>query len=148
MRTSWQLIFAVWRISSNWGCLLVRQTMLTLIMYILLLTTHKELCYLQGLCMVCELVNGHSVSLLHQVKNGMWRLNWHEIKTVFVIHYQRLWIYCPGHAGVRGNDWADRLADIATITSGLCLEKSELLRSAGDTAYAVCMDTKLRPLGH
>ena len=30
-----------------------------------------------------------------------------------------LWIYYPGHAGVKGNDRADRLAAKATITSGL-----------------------------
>ena len=29
----------------------------------------------------------------------------------FDIHFLRfLWIDCPGHAGVKGNDWADRLA--------------------------------------
>ena len=30
-----------------------------------------------------------------------------------------LWVYCPGHARVKGNDRADRLASRATITSGL-----------------------------
>ena len=30
-----------------------------------------------------------------------------------------LWIYCPGHAGVSGNERADRLASTADITSGL-----------------------------
>ena len=40
-----------------------------------------------------------------------------------------LWVYCPGHAGVKGNDWADRLAGKATLTSGLLLRRSEVLRS-------------------
>ena len=45
------------------------------------------------------------------------------------IHLRNLlWVYCPGHAGVKGNDRADRLADKATITSGL-LERSDVLRS-------------------
>ena len=30
-----------------------------------------------------------------------------------------LWVYCPGHDGVSGNEWADRLASTADITSGL-----------------------------
>ena len=29
-----------------------------------------------------------------------------------------LWVYCPGHAGVKGNDRADRLVGKATITGG------------------------------
>ena len=32
-----------------------------------------------------------------------------------------LGVYCPGHAGVKGNDRADRLAGKATLTSGLLL---------------------------
>ena len=40
-----------------------------------------------------------------------------------------LWVCCPGHAGVKGNDRADRLAGKATITSGLLLGRSEVLRS-------------------
>ena len=39
-----------------------------------------------------------------------------------------LWIYCPGHAGVSGNERADRLASTADITSGLQLGRAEVLR--------------------
>ena len=39
-----------------------------------------------------------------------------------------LWVYCPAHAGIKGNDRADRLAGKATITSGLSLGRSEVLR--------------------
>jgi len=38
-------------------------------------------------------------------------------------------VFCSGHAGVKGNDQADRLADKATLTTGLLLGRSELLRS-------------------
>ena len=41
---------------------------------------------------------------------------------------RRLWIYCPGHAGVSGNERADRLASTADITSGLQLGRAEVLR--------------------
>ena len=42
-----------------------------------------------------------------------------------------LWLYCPGHAGVKGNDRAAGLAGRAraTLTSGLILGRSEVLRS-------------------
>ena len=40
-----------------------------------------------------------------------------------------LWMYCPGCAGVMGNDKGDRLAGKAAFTSGLRLGKSEVLRS-------------------
>ena len=40
-----------------------------------------------------------------------------------------LWLYCPGHAGVKGNDRGDKLAVKATLTSGLLLGRSEVLRS-------------------
>ena len=46
------------------------------------------------------------------------------------IHLRKLlWVYCPGHARVKGNDRADRLAGKATLTSGLLLGRSEVLRS-------------------
>ena len=36
-----------------------------------------------------------------------------------------LWVVCPGHAGVKANDRADRLAGKATFTNGLLLGRSE-----------------------
>ena len=48
------------------------------------------------------------------------------------IHLRKLmWVYCPGHAGVKGNDRAAGLAGKAraTLTSGLLLGRSEVLRS-------------------
>ena len=42
-----------------------------------------------------------------------------------------LWIYCPGHAGVEGNNRADRLTGKATIISGLRHGRSEVLRNLG-----------------
>ena len=46
------------------------------------------------------------------------------------IHLRKLlWVYCPGHAGVMGNDRANRLAGKATVISGLLLGRSEMLRS-------------------
>ena len=39
------------------------------------------------------------------------------------------WLYCPGHAVMKGNDQAHRLAGKATLTGGLLLRRSEVLRS-------------------
>ena len=36
---------------------------------------------------------------------------------------------CSGHAGVKGNDRADRMSGKATLTSGLLLGRPEVLRS-------------------
>ena len=53
--------------------------------------------------------------------------NWHT--AMHSLRLQRLlWIYCPGHAGVSGNEQADRLASTADITSGLQLGRAEVLR--------------------
>ena len=38
-------------------------------------------------------------------------------------------MHCPGHAGVKRKDRADRLAGKASLTSGLLLGRSEVLRS-------------------
>ena len=47
------------------------------------------------------------------------------------IHLRKLlWVYYyPGHAGVKGNDRADRLAGKATLSSGSLLGGPEVLRS-------------------
>ena len=52
-----------------------------------------------------------------------WRTAMHSLRL------QRLvWIYCPGHAGVSGNERADRLASTADIAPGLQLGRAEMLR--------------------
>ena len=50
--------------------------------------------------------------------------------SVVDIHLRKLlWVYYPGHSGVKGNDRTDRLAGKATLISGLLLGRSEVLRS-------------------
>ena len=43
--------------------------------------------------------------------------------------WKLLWVYCPGHARVKGSGRTDKLAGKAAITSVLCLGRSEVLRS-------------------
>ena len=69
-----------------------------------------------------------SMSLLQKVKSGMWRPDW-NVSMVDINLPKLLLVYCPGYAGVNGNNWADRLAGKATITSGLLLGRYEVLSS-------------------
>ena len=56
-----------------------------------------------------------------------WACYW--VVSMVDIHLRKqLWVYFSGHAGVKGNNRADRLAGKATITSGLRLGRSEVLR--------------------
>ena len=56
----------------------------------------------------------------YKVKSGMGSPDWNVL--MVDLHLRNLlWVYCPGHAGVKGNYRADRLAGKATLTSGLLL---------------------------
>ena len=68
------------------------------------------------------------MSVLQKVKSETESPDWNV--SIADIHLRKLlWVYCPGHAGVKGNDRAERLAGRTTITSGLRLETSVVLRS-------------------
>ena len=69
----------------------------------------------------------YSMSLLQQVKSGMGSPDWNV--SMVNIHLQKLlWVYYPGHGGVKGNERAERLAGKATLTRGLLQGRSEMLR--------------------
>ena len=69
------------------------------------------------------------MSLLRKVKSGMgFSPDW-NVSMVDIHLRNLLWVYWPGHAGVKGNNPADTLAGKAILTSGLLLEISEVLRS-------------------
>ena len=68
-----------------------------------------------------------SMNLLQKVESGMGCPNQHT--AMHSLRLQRLlWICCPGHAGVSGNERADRLASTADVTSGQQLGRTEMLR--------------------
>ena len=68
------------------------------------------------------------MSLLQKVKREMGSPEWNV--SMVDIHLRKLlWVYCPGHARVKGNNRANRLAGKATRTSGLLLRRCEVLRS-------------------
>ena len=77
------------------------------------------------------LTHSHWLNNEPPAKGGVWNgLPWltHSLSQ-FRLH-RLMWIYTPGHAGVRGNDGAGRLASTADITSGLKFGKAEVLRGS------------------
>ena len=68
------------------------------------------------------------MSLLQKVKSGTGSPDWNV--SIVDIHLRKL-CGCTalGHARVKGNDQADKLVGKATLTSGLLLGRSEVLRS-------------------
>ena len=75
-----------------------------------------------------DIILTDSMSLLQKVKSGMGSPDWNV--SMVDIHLRKLLgVYCPEYAGMKGNDRAKRLAGKATLTSGLLLGRSEVLRS-------------------
>ena len=61
------------------------------------------------------LIATDSQSMLRMIEKHSLRSEW--VRTLESSDIERItWIYCPGHAGVRGNERADWLAGIATIS--------------------------------
>ena len=48
----------------------------------------------------------------------------HTTHAIILTDSMSLWVYCPGHAGVKVNDQAAGLAGQETLTSGLLLRRS------------------------
>ena len=57
------------------------------------------------------------MNLLQKVKSGLRSPDWHLAMQDIQLE-KLVWIYCPGHAGVKGNERADSLARKAAITRG------------------------------
>ena len=56
-----------------------------------------------------EAIVTDSISLLQKVSSGMGSSGW-NVSMVDIHCRKLLWVYCPGHAGEKRNDQADRLA--------------------------------------
>ena len=68
-----------------------------------------------------------SMNILHKIQTGMSTPEWQS--SMSKLHLKRLlWVYCPGHAGVKGNERADRLAGQAKVAGSMKLGRSEVLR--------------------
>ena len=69
-----------------------------------------------------------SMNLLQKIDSGYGSPEWHKHMDS-INSEQILWIYCPGHAGVQGNERADWLAGRAKVTDGLKLGRSDVIRN-------------------
>ena len=80
------------------------------------------------------------MSLLQKVKNGMGSPDWNV--SMVDIHLRKpLWVYCPGHAGVKGNDRADtESGGQSNPHNGLLLGRSEMFRSLRHYLRAQSLD--------
>lgn len=88
--------------------------------------------WISGTSFTGAVVVSDSQSMLHKIQKGRFRYEW--MSSIEVSNLQRLtWIYCPGHAGVYGNERADRLASTASIVGELKMDKGDILRSLRDS---------------
>jgi hypothetical protein len=71
----------------------------------------------------------------------MYRAEWLESlnKTKVV---EITWIYCPGHAGVRGKEEADRLAVSAPVGSQLLYDKRDVISALWDKVWRESEDSE------
>ena len=69
-----------------------------------------------------------SQSVLRRIERGLLRTEWLESVRASRVRFIT-WIFCPGHAGVKGNEAADRLAGNAIVEGGLQLHKQDVLKN-------------------
>ena len=77
-------------------------------------------------------------SIRHKISSSvtfLWKVE-NEVRSpdlcvsMFCIQLRKLlWVYRPGLAGIKGNDRANRLVGKVTVTNGLHLRRSEVLRN-------------------
>ena len=71
------------------------------------------------------------MNAMDKILSGSLYADW--FRTVQDSQIRRLqWIFCPGHAGVKGNERADRLAGSATIDEGLTLDPPTVIALVRD----------------
>jgi hypothetical protein len=56
------------------------------------------------------------------------------------------WIFCAGHAGVCGNEEADKLAVLAPIGGQLLHDRKDVIKGLSDKAWKESKDRKPRML--
>ena len=85
----------------------------------------KNLPYTRAICLT------DSQSTLAKIDTCMLYADW--LKAINESNLQKLlWIFCPGHAGVHGNERADKLAGMADIAGELTLDPPTVLSLVKD----------------
>ena len=83
-----------------------------------------------------------SLSTLEKVRQGNLHADWYPLINNSSIR-RITWIYCPGHAGVIGNETADRLAGNAQVAPGvqILLDKNAV-ENMVETSLSVARDSR------
>ena len=83
-----------------------------------------------------------SLSTLEKVRQGNLHADWYPLINSSSIR-RITWIYCPGHAGVIGNETADRLAGNAQVAPGaqILLDKNAV-ENMVETSLSVVRDSR------
>ena len=72
-----------------------------------------------------------SQSTLRRIEAGSLRAEWlAAIGSTAIMGI--VWIFCPGHAGVKGNEKADQLAGNANIDENLKMDKAEVMKKLSE----------------
>ena len=83
-----------------------------------------------------------SLSTLEKVRQGNLHADWYPLINNSGIR-RIIWIYCPGHAGVQGNETADRLAGSAQLTPGVqVLLDNNAVESMVETSLTAARDNR------
>ena len=76
-----------------------------------------------------------SMSMLKKIEKGWVRRQWLESLKCLTLS-KVSFIFVPGHAGVIGNERADRLACMATVESGQAMDCSDILNALKEAGRA------------
>ena len=72
-----------------------------------------------------------SLSVLRKIETGKLRSEWLKSIAATAVH-TLTWIFCPGHAGVQGNEVADSLAGAAETEFDMKEDRGDILRKLSD----------------
>ena len=71
------------------------------------------------------------MSMLRKIESGLLRRQWVESLRKSVLT-RLVFIFVPGHTGVRGNERADRLAESAIVGDGQAMDRADILNVIRD----------------
>ena len=88
----------------------------------------KAMIWLESQTFIHACFLSDSMSMLRKIETGWARRHWMESlgrSKLTKISF----IFVPGHAGVRGNERADRLAGMAAVQSGRAMDQADIINS-------------------
>ena len=88
----------------------------------------KAMIWLESQTFIHACFLSDSMSMLRKIETGWARRHW--IESLGRSKLTKIsFIFVPGHAGVRGNERADRLAGMAAVQSGRAMDQADIINS-------------------